>query len=84
LHDLRQICALPGYIDKRLRPELRMLLDAAVRAKAVRPAMEADDLLRSVATLCHGAHGKEPAYAQKMVELLVDGLRYGAGTKIMR
>jgi AcrR family transcriptional regulator len=76
--------ALPGYFDKRLRPALRMLLDAAVRAKAVRPAMEADDLLRAVATLCHGAHGEEPTYARKMVELLVDGLRYGAGTQIMR
>ena len=74
--------ALPGYFDKRLRPALRTLLDAAVRAKVVRPAMEADDLLRAVATLCHGAHGEEPAYARKMVELLVDGLRYGASGRI--
>jgi AcrR family transcriptional regulator len=74
--------ALPGYFDKRLRPALRTLLDAAVRAKVVRPAIEADDLLRAVATLCHGTHGIEPAYARKMVELLVDGLRYGAGTRI--
>ena len=74
--------ALPGYFDKRLRPALRTLLDAAVRAKVVRPAIEADDLLRAVATLCHGARGEEPAYARKMVELLVDGLRYGAGTQI--
>jgi AcrR family transcriptional regulator len=74
--------ALPGYFDKRLRPALRTLLDAAVRTKVVRPAIEADDLLRAVATLCHGAHGEEPAYARKMVELLVDGLRYGAGTRI--
>jgi AcrR family transcriptional regulator len=74
--------ALPGYFDKRLRPALRTLLDAAVRAKVVRPAMEADNLLRAAATLCHGAHGEEPAYARKMVELLVDGLRYGAGMLI--
>ena len=74
--------ALPGYFDKRLRPALRTLLDAAVRAKVVRPAVEADDLLRAVATLCHGAHGEEPAYARKMVELLVSGLRYGAGVRI--
>jgi 2,4-dienoyl-CoA reductase-like NADH-dependent reductase (Old Yellow Enzyme family) len=51
-------------------------------SEVVRPAIEADDLLRAVATLCHGAHGEEPAYARKMVELLVDGLRYGAGTRI--
>jgi AcrR family transcriptional regulator len=74
--------ALPGYFDKRLRPALRTLLDAAVRAQVVRPAIEADDLLRAVATLCHGSHGEEPAYARRMVELLVDGLRYGAGTRI--
>jgi AcrR family transcriptional regulator len=74
--------ALPGYFDKRLRPALEGLLDAAVRAGVVRPSIEADDLLRAVATLCHGAHGKEPAYARKMVGLLVDGLRYGAGTRI--
>jgi AcrR family transcriptional regulator len=74
--------ALPGYFDKRLRPALERLLDAAVRAGVVRPGIEADDLLRAVATLCHGPHGQEPAYARKMVELLVDGLRYGAGTRI--
>jgi len=72
--------ALPGYFDQRLRPALKTLLDAAVAAGAVRPGIEADDLLRVVATLCHGANGKEPVYARKMVELLVDGLRYGAGT----
>jgi AcrR family transcriptional regulator len=74
--------ALPGYFDKRLRPALEGLLDAAVAAGVVRPGIEADDLLRAVATLCHGPHGQEPTYARKMVELLVDGLRYGAGTRI--
>jgi AcrR family transcriptional regulator len=74
--------ALPGYFDKRLRPALERLLDAAVAAGVVRPGIEADDLLRAVATLCHGVHGEEPAYARKMVELLVDGLRYAAGTRI--
>jgi hypothetical protein len=48
----------------------------------VRPGIEADDLLRAVATLCHGPHGEEPVYARRMVELLVDGLRYGASTRI--
>jgi hypothetical protein len=48
----------------------------------VRPGIEADDLLRAVATLCHGPHGEEPVYARRMVELLVDGLRYGARTRI--
>ena len=73
--------ALPGYFDKRLRPALETLLEAAVAAGVVRPGIEADDLLRAVATLCHGPHGEEPVYARRMVELLVDGLRYGASTR---
>ena len=78
----RPIALCRVYFDKRLRPALERLLDAAVAAEVVRPGIEADDLLRAVATLCHGAHGEESAYARKMVELLVDGLRYGAGTRI--
>jgi AcrR family transcriptional regulator len=76
--------ALPAYFDKHLKPAFEGLLDAAVRAKVVRPGFEAGDLLRAVATLCHGSHGEGPAYARRMVELLVDGLRYGAGTRISR
>jgi|HubBroStandDraft_2_1064218.scaffolds.fasta_scaffold301532_1 AcrR family transcriptional regulator len=76
--------ALPGYFDKRLRPALETLLEAAVAAGVVRSGIEADDLLRAVATLCHGPHGEEPVYARRMVELLVDGLRYGASRRIDR
>jgi AcrR family transcriptional regulator len=77
--------ALPAYFNKRLQPALESLLDAAVEAGVVRPGIEADDLLRAVATLCHGgSHGKEPAYARRMVQLLVDGLRYGADARIHR
>ena len=74
--------ALPGYFNKRLLPALKTLLDTAVAAGVVRPGIEADDLLRAVATLCHGPHGQEPVYARRMVELLVDGLRYGASGRI--
>jgi AcrR family transcriptional regulator len=70
--------ALPGYFSKRLQPALQTLLDAAVQAKAVRSGVDAHDLLRAVATLCRGPHDEEPAYARRMVALLVDGLRYGA------
>ncbi|WP_353068456.1 TetR/AcrR family transcriptional regulator [Tunturibacter empetritectus] len=70
--------ALPGYFNKRLMPALKTLLEAAVAAGEVRPGIEAGDLLRAVATLCRGSHDEEPVYARKMVELLVDGLRYGA------
>ena len=70
--------ALPAYFKKRLHPALKMLLDAAVAKKVLRPDVEADDLLMAVATLCHGPQGKEPAYARRMVALLIDGLRYRA------
>jgi AcrR family transcriptional regulator len=72
--------ALPAYFDKHLKPALKSLLDAAVATRVVRPGVDPGDLLRAVATLCHGPQGKEPAYARRMVELLVDGLRYGAST----
>jgi AcrR family transcriptional regulator len=72
--------ALPGYFNKRLLPALKTLLDTAVAAGVVRPGIEAEDLLRAVATLCHGPHGNEPVYGRRMVALLVDGLRYGAST----
>lgn len=75
--------ALPAYFDKYLKPTLEGLLDSAVKAKVVRPGVDAGDLLRAVATLCHGPHG-EPAYARRMAQLLVDGLRYGASTEIKR
>jgi len=72
--------ALPVYFEKRLQPALKTLLDAAVAAGIVRPGIEAGDLLRAVGNLCRGVHGEEPVYARRMVELLVDGLRYGAST----
>jgi AcrR family transcriptional regulator len=70
--------ALPAYFSKRMQPALQALLNTAIRAKVVRSGIEADDLLRAVAMLCHGSHGEEPVYARRMVELLVDGLRYRA------
>ena len=70
--------ALPAYFNQRLQPALATLLEAAVAAKAVRHGIEADDLLRAVANLCRGPRDEEPIYARKMVDLLVDGLRYGA------
>ena len=70
--------SLPVYFNERLLPALKTLLDAAVAAGAVRPGIEAYDLLRAVATLSYGSLEKEPVYARKMVALLVDGLRYGA------
>lgn len=76
--------ALPAYFDKHLRPVLENLLDNAIAAGAVRPGIQAADLLRAVSTLCQGPHGEGTAYAKKMVALIVDGLRYGASADIDR
>ena len=69
---------LPAYFQKRLQPALRALLAAAAAAGEVRADVEPDDLLRAVGSLCMQAHDHGPAYAGRMVALLVDGLRYGA------
>jgi len=69
---------LPGYFDQRLRPALRTLLEAAAAAREVRADADADDLLGAVASLCMSAHNAGPGRAERMVALLVDGLRYGA------
>jgi AcrR family transcriptional regulator len=69
---------LPTYFDKRLRPALRTLLKAATEAGEARADVEPDDLLHAVARLCMSANDDGPGHADRMVALLVDGLRYGA------
>ena len=70
--------ALPEYFNERLRPALRLLLDAAIKAKTLRPDVDADDLLVGVANLCNAGYGRDDQHARRMVKLLVDGLRYQA------
>jgi AcrR family transcriptional regulator len=69
---------LPRYFDERLRPAIRTLLEAAAAAGEVRADVDADDLLGAVASLCISAHNGGSGRAERMVALLVDGLRYGA------
>ncbi len=68
---------LPAYFDQRLRPALRTLLEAGAAAGQVRSGVDANDLLVAVASLCMSAHSDGPGLAERMVALLVDGLRYG-------
>jgi AcrR family transcriptional regulator len=70
---------LPAYFDERLRPALRSLLEAATAAGEVRPGVDPDDLLTAVRNLCLPAAEDRDGHTQRMVALLVDGLRYGAG-----
>lgn len=69
---------LPEYFDQRLRPAMRTLLTAAAAAGDVRADVDADELLGAAASLCMSAHNDSPGRAERMVALLVDGLRYGA------
>jgi AcrR family transcriptional regulator len=71
---------LPTYFQTRLVPALRSLLDAAAAAGEVRNDVEPDELLRAVAGLCMQAREDRPGHAERMVALLVDGLRYGASS----
>jgi AcrR family transcriptional regulator len=70
--------SLPRYFDQRLRPALRKLLAAAVEAGEVRSDVDADELLGAAASLCMSSHNAGPGRAERMVALLVNGLRYRA------
>jgi AcrR family transcriptional regulator len=71
--------ALPGYFMGRLEPALGSLLEAAIAGGEIRAGISAEDLLYAVANLCLPAPGGGVRYSQRMVALLIDGLRH-AGT----
>jgi AcrR family transcriptional regulator len=70
--------ALPGYFRQRLGPTLDSLLDAATTSGEIRADISSKDLLYAVANLCMPVADEGLTYSQRMVALLVDGLRYGA------
>jgi AcrR family transcriptional regulator len=67
--------ALPGYFFEQLGPVLDELLDAARATGDIRANVSAKDLLTAIALLCHPAPDTDPEYSQRMVGLLIDGLR---------
>lgn len=67
---------LPGHFDRRLRPALRTLLEAAVAAGEVRADIDADELLGAAGSLCMSSYNAGSGRAERMVALLVDGLRH--------
>lgn len=71
--------SLPSYFMQQLRPALGNLLEAAAAAGIVRGGMDPDDLLLAIANLCAPAYDVGPERTRRMVVLLIDGLRYGAG-----
>jgi AcrR family transcriptional regulator len=70
--------ALPVYFHEHLGPALQLLLQNAEAAGAVRGDVDPLDLLGAVANLCVPAPGSnDGSRAQRMVALLLDGLRHG-------
>jgi AcrR family transcriptional regulator len=70
--------ALPGYFRGHLGPALESLLEAATASGEIRADVSAKDLLYAVANLCLPVEGEGVTYNQRMVALVIDGLRYGA------
>jgi hypothetical protein len=59
------------------------LLEAAAAAGQARADVEPSDLLQAVASLCLPA-ADDAGHTQRMVALLIDGLRYGATAPPMK
>ena len=71
--------ALPGYFMEHLGPALASLLAAAAASGEIRAGASAQEILYAVGSLCLPATTDPVAYSQRMVGLIIDGLRYGAG-----
>jgi AcrR family transcriptional regulator len=69
---------LPGYFWQRFEPALASLLEAATASGEIRADINPKDLLYAIASLCVPMGDDGIAYSQRMVGLLIDGLRYGA------
>ena len=69
---------LPAYFRQNLEPALQALLDAAVAAGQIRDDIEPYELLRAVGNLSIASGEDGAVRSQRMVDLLIDGLRYGA------
>ncbi|KIF73764.1 TetR family transcriptional regulator [Streptomyces sp. 150FB] len=70
---------LPAYFRQRFEPALGSLLAAAAAAGEVRADVDPLELLYAVSRLC--SSGVDHAGDERMVALLIDGLRFGAGPK---
>jgi AcrR family transcriptional regulator len=67
---------LPSYFQRRFVPVLRTLLDTAAKTGEIRSDVDPEDLLRAVGNLTLPARDDD-GHTERMVALLVDGLRYG-------
>jgi AcrR family transcriptional regulator len=70
--------ALPGYFRQQLEPALQSLLDAGVASGQIRDGIEPYELLRAIGNLSLATGEDANLHSRRMVDLLIDGLRYGA------
>ncbi|MGH3641941.1 MAG: TetR/AcrR family transcriptional regulator [Mycobacterium sp.] len=71
--------ALRDHFLLRLGPTLASLLEAAAACGEIRSDIGSRELLYAVAKLCLPVEGEGVDDSRRMVALLVDGLRHGAG-----
>ncbi|HTU57166.1 MAG TPA: helix-turn-helix domain-containing protein [Polyangiales bacterium] len=69
---------LPEYFRQQLVPALQTLLNTAVEAGQVRAGVEPSELLRAVGSLSTATGADGALESRRMVDLLIDGLRFGA------
>jgi AcrR family transcriptional regulator len=70
-----------SYSHQRIRAALGGLLDAAVASGEIRSDVDQEDLMRAMSGICMATD--MPGWSERsgrLVDLLVDGLRYGAPT----
>jgi AcrR family transcriptional regulator len=72
--------ALPAYFQQRFEPALGSLLAATAAAGEIRGDVKPLELLHAVSRLCSPADVDHTG-DERMVTLLIDGLRYGAKSK---
>ena len=73
---------LPAYFTSRFGPALASLLEAASASGEIRSAISADELLFAVARLCRPIGEPDIDQSQRMVAILVNGLRFDAGASV--
>lgn len=69
---------LPAYFRASFEPALGNLLEAAAAAGEIRSGIDAYDLLRAVGNLSVSSTEEGMAHAGRMLDLMIDGMRFGA------
>lgn len=69
---------LPDYFRSRFEPALTTLLTAAASAGETRGDIAPYDLLRAIGNLSVSTDDDAVQHTERMISLLLDGLRYGA------